>query len=525
MVTGGQQRAIIVDVDPDRLRAHHLSLDAGQQAHREENLNLPAGIAQESDTEYTIRSLGWFTSPDEMSQIPVGSFNGQFVSLGRVASVRIDHQETRLYTRLEPGRPRSADHHQAERREYGYHRPGGPREDQAGSEAVPDTASSAWPTISRSSSQTRSTTSATARSSGGVLAILILLFFLRNVRSTLVVALSIPISIISTFALLYVCGFTLNTMSLGGLALATGLIVDDAVVVLENIFRHIERDKKRAAEAAVSGTSEIASAVVASTLTIMVVFLPLLLIKGQAGQMFTQFALVVIFSIAVSLLDATTVVPMLASRLIQGEAHHENAGEGTSATSSERLFRAFGVWFDALDNSYRNGLRWAMRHRLVGDWRRGRRHGGQLPAGAADRHRADAADGQRRLQHHGQDAGRHGARRRPTRSCSRSRRSCSSNPNVRDRLRRRRNHAQPARLDHRADPYQGSVTVKLKEDRSVDLRGDERSAQAARRGCRARAALVNQFDLVTMIMTGGNQNVEVDIFGDDLAHSRALGKT
>src|SRR5207302_11458651 len=116
---------------------------------------------------------------------------------------------------------------------------------------------------------------------GGCLAVLILLFFLRNIRSTLVVALSIPTSIVSTFALLYMCGFTLNTMSLGGLALATGLIVDDAVVVLENIFRHIERDKKRAAEAAVSGTQEITSAVVASTLTIMDVFLPLLLTKGQ----------------------------------------------------------------------------------------------------------------------------------------------------------------------------------------------------------------------------------------------------
>src|SRR4029079_16788764 len=97
----------------------------------------------------------------------------------------------------------------------------------------------------------------------------------------------------------------------------------DAVVVLENIFRHIERDKKRSAEAAVSGTMEIASAVVASTLTIIVVFLPLLLIKGQAGQMFTQFALVVIFSLLVSLLDATTVVPMLASRLIKEEEVEE----------------------------------------------------------------------------------------------------------------------------------------------------------------------------------------------------------
>src|SRR5258708_2693831 len=124
------------------------------------------------------------------------------------------------------------------------------------------------------------------------------MFFLRNVRSTLVVALSIPISLVSTFALLYMCGFSLNTMSLSGLALAVGLIVDDAVVVLENIFRHIERDKKRAAEAAVTGAQEIMTAVVASTITVIIVFMPLLLIKGQAGQMFTQLALVVIFSIS-----------------------------------------------------------------------------------------------------------------------------------------------------------------------------------------------------------------------------------
>src|SRR5206468_10349520 len=112
---------------------------------------------------------------------------------------------------------------------------------------------------------------------GGCLAILILLLFLRNFSSTLVVALSIPISIISTFALLYICGFTINTLSLSGLSLATGLIVDDAVVVLENIFRHIERDRKRPSEAAVTGANEITAAVIASPFTIMVVFLPLLL--------------------------------------------------------------------------------------------------------------------------------------------------------------------------------------------------------------------------------------------------------
>src|SRR5437016_8365667 len=297
-----------------------------------------------------------------MARIPVGSFSGQLVSLGQVAAVRDEHQETRLYTRLN--------------REPAC---GVVITKQSGANTV-STAQAVFDKIKQAQrmypnlqfslaydqSQFIADSIKNVRDSaliGGALAILILLFFLRNIRSTLVVALSIPISIVSTFALLYVCGFTLNTMSLGGLALATGLIVDDAVVVLENIFRHIERDKKRSAEAAVSGTSEIMSAVLSSTITVMVVFLPLLLIKGQPGQMYAQFALVVIFSIAVSLLDATTVVPMLSSRLIQGDAHAETLADGHRPNWLERAFAKVGRWFDALDHSYRNGLQWALRHR------------------------------------------------------------------------------------------------------------------------------------------------------------------
>ena len=206
---------------------------------------------------------------------------------------------------------------------------------------------------------------------GGGLAVLILMMFLRNFRATMVVALSIPISIISTFSLLYFGGFTLNTISLSGLALSSGLIVDDAVVVLENIFRHIERDKRSAYDAAISGAEEITGAVVASTITVMVVFFPLLLVRGQSGQMFSQFALVVIFSIAVSLLDATTVVPMLASRLIREEEVLEEAHpelrdlRGKRPGPITRLFDWTGTKFNSMDASYHRGLEWALRHRLI----------------------------------------------------------------------------------------------------------------------------------------------------------------
>ncbi len=210
-----------------------------------ENLNLPAGIAKESDTEYTIRSLGWFKSPEDIAQMPLGSYNGQLVSLGDVADVRDSHSETRIFTRLN-GQPSV----------------GLTVTKQSGANTI-STADAVFARVARAqklypdlkfglaydqSTFIRDSVNNVRDSAiiGGILAVLILLFFLRNVRSTLVVALSIPTSIISTFALLYLCGFTINTMSLGGLALATGLIVDDAVVVLENIFRHIERDKKNA---------------------------------------------------------------------------------------------------------------------------------------------------------------------------------------------------------------------------------------------------------------------------------------
>ncbi len=364
-VTGGNDRAILVNADPNKLLAYHVSMDQISTRIAQENQNVPAGIGKQSRTEYTIRSLGWFKNPQEIAKVPLTLVNGRVVTIGDVATVVDADQEPRLFTRLngsaaagmiiaKQSNSNTIDTANAvrakikdiEKRYPNLHFELAYDQSQYISNSIDDLKVNA--------------------ALGGMLAVLILLFFLRNVRSTLVVALSIPISIISTFALLYVCGFTLNTMSLGGLALATGLIADDAVVVLENIYRHYDRDKMRPAEAAIAGANEIFSAVIASTITIIVVFLPLLLIKGQAGQMFTQFALVVIFSISVSLLDATTVVPMLASRLIKEHSADDDAnGLDSEGGSNKGLFGVFGRWFGALDASYHRGLGWAIKHRVV----------------------------------------------------------------------------------------------------------------------------------------------------------------
>ncbi|MES1147206.1 MAG: efflux RND transporter permease subunit [bacterium] len=367
-VTGGQARAIMVDVDPQKLQAYNLTLGAVSQRISQENVTLPAGVAQEGKTQYNIRSVGYFPSIDALKKMPLTSSDNRIVQLQEVADVRDANQDVLSYTRSD-GDPacvisvtKQSDSNtvevaksvQAAIKDIALRNPDLKFHltyDQAGF-------------IEKSIEDLQETAII-----GGGLAILIITFFLRNLRSTFVVALSIPISILSTFSLLYFCGFTLNTISLSGLALATGLIVDDAIVVLENIYRHIERDKKEPMEAAISGTQEILSAVLASTFTVMIVFLPLMLIQGISGQVFTQFALVVIFSIGISLLDAMTVVPMLASRIIKigevmSESHPElRAQYGIKESFMTKIYDKAGEIFHKWDESYRKGLRWALDNR------------------------------------------------------------------------------------------------------------------------------------------------------------------
>lgn len=368
--TGGLQRSIIVNVDPVKLRSHNLSLNAVQSRIVQENINLPAGIAKQSNTEYLIRAVGYFKTPQEAAKIPVGVYNGNVVALGDVATVTDSHQEQRIATRYN-GEPSA----------------GVIIIKQSGANTVAtaeavlqklEEVKKLYPQLKWGLAYDQAGFIANSIEDlkveavlGGVLAVFVLMLFLRNVRSTLVVGLSIPISIISTFALLYFGGFTLNTISLSGLALASGLIVDDAVVVIENIFRHIERDKRSPMDASITGTDEIFSAVVASTLTIIVVFFPLFMIQGQSGQTFSQFALVVIFSILVSLLDATTVVPMLASRMISAEEVEEESHpelrqlRGKKTTLLNRIFDACHRGFIKLENWYHRTLEWSMKNRWI----------------------------------------------------------------------------------------------------------------------------------------------------------------
>jgi HAE1 family hydrophobic/amphiphilic exporter-1 len=184
---------------------------------------------------------------------------------------------------------------------------------------------------------------------GSGLAVLVLLAFLGNPRATLVIATAIPVSLIATFALVYFNGFTINLMTLGGLALGVGLMVDSAIVVLENIMRRRDELNEGTRESAVAGTGEIGAAIIASTLTTLAIFVPMLFARELAGQLFRQLAVVVAFALVCALLVALTVVPMLTARAVRSTRAPETP-------RLRRLFAAAGAAFETLQRRYRRWL-------------------------------------------------------------------------------------------------------------------------------------------------------------------------
>ncbi len=220
---------------------------------------------------------------------------------------------------------------------------------------------------------------------GGILAVIILLVFLRNLRSTVIITTAIPISIIATFAWLYFSNFTLNIMTLGGLALGVGMMVDNAIVVLENIFR-LRESGDALEHATIDGTEEVTDAVIASTLTTVIVFLPLVFVRGLSGVMFKQLSIVVTFSLLCSLVVALTLVPMLCARILPSSSSNSRH---TSSLGS-RMFEISGRFFKHLENSYKELLHVALDHRAFRGGHRSFRCGGKLDIHSIYRRGIDA---------------------------------------------------------------------------------------------------------------------------------------
>jgi HAE1 family hydrophobic/amphiphilic exporter-1 len=194
---------------------------------------------------------------------------------------------------------------------------------------------------------------------GAILAVLIIFLFMRSLRSTAIVGIAIPLSLMTTFIVLFYNGSTLNIITLGGLALGVGRMIDDSIVVFENIYRHRSLGLS-AGEAALKGTSEVGGAVLASTLTMIMVFLPIGFAEGIAGVMFKPLAFTIAIAIACSLLVSLTVVPFMSSRMLTDKVM-ERKGGGSGFISKK--FYGLGDWLDGLGEKYKTAILWALDHR------------------------------------------------------------------------------------------------------------------------------------------------------------------
>ena len=348
-INGGTEREIQVIVDPGRLQAAGLSINQVAQALAYENLNLPGGQVSEGSVNMLVRTIGQFQSVEEIRNLRLGA-----VKLGDVADVIDTYADITSKVWLDGNTAVSLNIQK---------QTGG--NTVAIAEAVkaelaliekelPGTVKATI--LSDQSRMVQSSIDSIVDSGvqGGLLAVLILLFFLRHFRATLAVAVSIPISVITTFGPLFFGGVTMNILSMGGLSLGVGMMVDSAIVVLENIFRHKEMGKDTFS-AAMDGTSEVALAVTASTLTSVVVFLPVIWITGLAQIYFKELALSVTFSLLVSVVSALTVVPILATWLLK-----EKTGP---VKPPSKLYVRIGGWLDRLDALYGRILHWALGHK------------------------------------------------------------------------------------------------------------------------------------------------------------------
>ena len=355
-VNGGLRRQVHIDLSKEKITALNLSVARVVALLRQENQNLPLGEINQGDATFLVRSQGQFTSLDDIRNLVVMTRAGVPVYIRDIADVVDSTEDRRQFMRIDgkPGIRMSVNKQSGQNT-------------VAVAQGIKDEIARInrdTPGIRIQVTNDQSTFIETAINNvqehalvGGLLVILIIFAFLRDFRSTLIVSTSIPVSVIGTFALLYFGGFTLNTMTFGGLALGIGMIVDAAIVVLENTHRHLHMGKDRMT-AAIDGSEEVWSAILASTLTHIAVFVPLLFLSGVSSILFTQLSFVVMFSLAMSLFVAVTIVPVLCSRWLRTPSEEADA-TGLGA----RMSRAGEHLLERMDDGYRSLIRLALRHR------------------------------------------------------------------------------------------------------------------------------------------------------------------
>jgi HAE1 family hydrophobic/amphiphilic exporter-1 len=351
-ILGGARRELHVLVDPDRLRSYNLTITDVFNAVRAQNLELPGGNLNAGAKEFTVRTTGRVPDASQFNQITVANRNGYIVKVADIGVAEDSYEEPRTAARLD-GVPAVT---LVVAKQSGENTVTTAAEVQERLKSIQATLPKDVRTqvVSDQSVFIKAAVENIKRHliEGSFFAAIIIFLFLANIRTTLIAAVAIPTSIISTFALMAAMGFTLNQITMLALTLMVGIVIDDAIIVLENIYRFIEEKNMPPFQAAIQGTKEIGLAVMATTLSLLAVFLPVGFMGGIVGRFMSSFGFTSAFAIGVSLLVSFTLTPMLTSRFVKRPEH--SAGQHSSKESF--IFRHLDGWYTRM-------LHWSMQHR------------------------------------------------------------------------------------------------------------------------------------------------------------------
>ncbi len=356
-ITGGITEEIQVNVDPEKAANYGISLNQIISILQSENLNLPGGAIEHGDKKLLVRSTSEFKDIEQIKNIPIALSNGIVLYIRDIAEVLDTNKPIDSYSRTNGKNSISLSLQ---------------KQTNANTLNVTRSVKNELKRISNENPDLNidivfdqgdfieKAVSSVANNAiiGGLLAIFILLVFLKNMRTTLIIATAIPISIIATFVLVYFAGVSINIVSLGGLALGVGMLVDNAIVVLENIYRY-RSEGHSIKEAALFGTEEVGRAILASTVTTIVVFLPIAFTQGMAAEIFKEMAMTITFSLLASLVVALTLVPMLSSKLLKIEKPREEV----KSKSGRKLFEKWDDIINGIDKLYHKVLLWVLKHK------------------------------------------------------------------------------------------------------------------------------------------------------------------
>ncbi len=356
IIFGGQKRfAIRLRLDAQKMASRGISVIDIDNALKRENIELPSGLAENLERSLSIETKGQMKTPDEYNNLVIKRLGDSVIRFSDIGQAVVGVEDERSIARfnskpalgigvIKQSKANTIEVVEGIKKEVARIMPSLPQGVVTSfpydeSIYVKKAIFEVWETLGIAF----------------LLVVLTIFIFLRNLRSTLIPAIAIPVSIIATFGVLYGMGFSINIVTMLGLILAIGLVVDDAIIVLENIFRHIEGGMKPM-DAAIKGMSEIGFVVIATTVTLVCVFMPMAFQTSVTGRFFIEFAVAISFSVLISAFVALTLTPTLSARILKPIKHdHEHKG----------ILGAFERFFAAMDKNYAKGLAWSLRHPVI----------------------------------------------------------------------------------------------------------------------------------------------------------------